>query len=128
MSSTLDRSVPSFFQLLEWTNRLYTWEWNDMCEFCLRSDGNAIVPLTCFPFACSIERNDCVPLVALLFGTERFCLKCSRLNAILQYSTFRNNTERSGTIAFPCDRDLNHDLPFDRFCSSIYCEITLPTK
>jgi len=41
-------------------------------------------------------------------GTERFYLKCSRLNATFQRSTFRNNTERSGTMAFPCERDLQH--------------------
>ena len=35
---------------------------------------------------------------------ERFYLKSCRLNATLQHSTFGNNTERSGTIAFPCER------------------------
>jgi len=62
------------------------------------------------------ERNDCVPFhlsyqffwFVSLFGTERFYLKCSRLNATFQRSTFRNNTERSGTMAFPCERDLQH--------------------
>lgn len=47
-------------------------------------------------------------LVVPFFRTELFYLKCSRLNATLQRSTFRNNTERSGTIAFPCERDLQH--------------------
>ena len=33
-------------------------------------------------------------------------MKCTRLNATLQRSNFRNNTERSGTITFPCERGL----------------------
>ena len=41
------------------------------------------------------------------FGTERFYLKRSRLNAALRRSSFRNYTERNGTIAFPCERGLN---------------------
>ena len=44
------------------------------------------------------------------FGTKRFYFKCSRLNATLQRSTFRNNTERSGTIAFPCERSFNDNI------------------
>ena len=35
-------------------------------------------------------------LVVPFFGTERFYLKCSSLNATLQRSTFRNNTEQNG--------------------------------
>ena len=53
---------------------------------------------------CSIFRIVC--LVVPVFGAERFYLKCSRLNAALQCSTFRNNTVRSRTIAFPCERGL----------------------
>ena len=46
-------------------------------------------------------------LVGPFFGTERFYLKCSRLNAALQRSTFRNDTERSGMIAFSSEQDLS---------------------
>ena len=59
------------------------------------------------------ERNDCVPfhflyhfLVDPFFRTERFYLKRSRLDATLQRSIFRNNIERSGRIALPCERGL----------------------
>ena len=61
------------------------------------------------------ERNDCVSfhfsyrityLVGSLFGTERFYLKCSHLNAALQRSTFRNDRQRSGMIAFPSKQGL----------------------
>ena len=44
-------------------------------------------------------------LVVPVFGTERFYLKCSRMNATLQRSTFWNNSERNGTIPFPCERE-----------------------
>ena len=48
-----------------------------------------------------------VYLVDAFFGTERFSLKCSRLNATLQHYTFQNNTEQCGTIVFPtCERGL----------------------
>ena len=45
-------------------------------------------------------------LVVPFLRKGRFYLKHSRLNATLQRSTFRNNTERSGTIAFLCERGL----------------------
>ena len=58
------------------------------------------------------------------FGTKQFYLKLSCLNATLQRSTFRNNTERSGTIAIPCERSLssplfnNVSLPLETHVSS----------
>ena len=67
------------------------------------------------------ERNEAIAyrftfritfLVVPLFGMERFYLKCSHLNSTLQRSTFRDNTEHSGTIAFPCEHLFNlHDTP-----------------
>ena len=59
------------------------------------------------------ERNDCVLfhfsyhfLVVPFIGTKRFYLKRSHLNAAFQRFTFRNNTERNGTITFPSERGL----------------------
>ena len=87
-------------------------------QFCLCSDGNAIVSLTCRPFACSDGNGTeqgteayrttfrVAFLVIPLFVTERFYLKRSRLNVTLQLSTFRNNMEQSGTIVFPSERGL----------------------
>ena len=46
-------------------------------------------------------------LVFPLFGTEQFYWNRSCLNATLQCSPFRNNVERSGKTAFPCERSLN---------------------
>ena len=81
-------------------------------NFVLCSDGSTIVPLTCFPLLVQTERSDYIPfnisydfLVVPVFGTGLFYLKRSRVNATLQRSTFRNSTERSGTIALPCKRD-----------------------
>ena len=73
----------------------------DMFSFCLfRRERNGTEQLRTVSLF--------VSLVQSFHFLERnlFYLKCSRLNATLQRSTFRNNTERSGTIAFPCDRDL----------------------
>ena len=49
-------------------------------------------------------------LVVPFFGTERFYLKRFRLNTTIQRSTFRTNTERSGTIAFPYERGLSKSM------------------
>ena len=87
-------------------------------NYVLCSDGNAIVPLTCFPCTFS-DGNGTVAsrstfritfVVVPFLGTERFYLKCSCLNATLQCFTFWTNTERSGTIAFQCERRLIIEL------------------
>ena len=104
------------------------------CQLLLCSDGNAIVPLKSFPFACSNgnKRNDCVLFYfsdhffsRSIFGSERLYFKGSCLNATFQRSAFGKNTERSGTAALPCERDLenflksqNPELNFLHFLSS----------
>ena len=107
--------------------RLHSNFWNGQID---RSHGNGTIAYQ-FCFAFRRERNRSVDTFSIcLFrrerngmiayrstfritffsrstsGKERFYLKYSRLNAALQRSTFRNNTERSGTIAFPCERGL----------------------
>ena len=52
------------------------------------------------------EWNDCVSFHYCVVEMERFHLKCSRVNAILQCSTFQNNPERSETVTSPCERGL----------------------
>ena len=90
------------------TERLHT-------HFVLCLHGNTVVPLTCFPAQMKPERNGPIAyrstvritfLVVPFIGTERFYLKRSHLNAALQRFTFRNNTERIGTITFPSKRGL----------------------
>ena len=73
--------------------------------FAFRSDGKAIVPLTCSPFVCSGGNGTIaycftfrITYLGIPFsGTERFYLKHSSLNATLRRSTLWNNMERSGT-------------------------------
>ena len=81
-------------------------------NFVLRLGKNTIVPLTCFQFACSDGNGTIMyrsifrisSFIVHFFGREWFFLKCFCLIATHWRSTFRNNTERSGTIVFLCER------------------------
>ena len=65
--------VPFYLRANFWNGQIGCSHENERLRtnFALCSDGNAIVPLTCFPFACSdgngTERLRIVPLFALLF-------------------------------------------------------------
>ena len=111
------RSVRSSFQFLKRINKLFTRERNrsdDMFSICLFKTGT--------------ERNNWVSfhlsyhfLVVPFFRMKWFYLKRSRLNAALERSTFQSNTERSGTIAFPCERGLSRSDHAEHLIISTNC-------
>ena len=102
---------PVSFKFVERKNRLLTREQNDCVRilFCFRRERNRSADMFSI---CLLrrERKGTIPYRSTFritfLGTKRLHLKSFCLNATLQRSTFRNNMERSGTIAFPCERGL----------------------